>query len=214
MWRFKAPLSGRAGEIRSTDGPSRLNISVTLFPNCVVVPEAGTAVRAKQSGSELRAAQFTEYILIRRSHMASQSHQLRNAAISIVPEFYLAPCCLSTAKCFPSLSLFSVLSAEFKLWVSFLFLFPCSPVPPSLFPSQLMVFLSCTLCVLPTRPSPTLSSVYPGPAHLPGLDVIVIHPYPFAGHELQTGGWMFPCSGVLSDPPSSWHIPLLLGTLG
>lgn len=50
MWRFKAPLSGRSGEIRSTDGPSRLNISVTLFPNCVVVPEAGTAVRAKQSG--------------------------------------------------------------------------------------------------------------------------------------------------------------------
>lgn len=53
MWRFKAPLSGRSGEIRSTDGPSRLNISVTLFPNCVVVPEAGTAVRAKQSGAEL-----------------------------------------------------------------------------------------------------------------------------------------------------------------
>lgn len=66
MWRFKAPLSGRSGEIRSTDGPSRLNISVTLFPNCVVVPEAGTAVRAKQSGAELRAAQFMEYILIRR----------------------------------------------------------------------------------------------------------------------------------------------------
>lgn len=87
MWRFKAPLSGRAGEIRSTDGPSRLNISVTLFPNCVVVPEAGTAVRAKQSGSELRAAQFMEYILIRRSHMASQSYQLQNGAVSIVPEF-------------------------------------------------------------------------------------------------------------------------------
>lgn len=53
MWRFKAPLSGRSGEIRSTDGLSRLNISVTLFPNCVVVPEAGTAVRAEQSGAEL-----------------------------------------------------------------------------------------------------------------------------------------------------------------
>lgn len=87
MWRFKAPLSGRSGEIRSTDGPSRLNISVTLFPNCVVVPEAGTAVRAKQSGAELRAAQFMEYILIRRSHMVSQFYQRRNAAVSIVPEF-------------------------------------------------------------------------------------------------------------------------------
>lgn len=87
MWRFKAPLSGRSGEIRSTDGPSRLNISVTLFPNCVVVPEAGTAVRAKQSGAELRAAQFMEYILIRRSHMVSQFYQLRNGAVSIVPEF-------------------------------------------------------------------------------------------------------------------------------
>lgn len=87
MWRFKAPLSGRSGEIRSTDGPSRLNISVTLFPNCVVVPEAGTAVRAKQSGAELRAAQFMEYILIRRSHMVSQFYQLQNGAVSIVPEF-------------------------------------------------------------------------------------------------------------------------------
>lgn len=56
MWRFKAPLSGRSGEIHSTDGPSRLNISVTLFPNCVVVPEAGTAVRAKQRSAELRAS--------------------------------------------------------------------------------------------------------------------------------------------------------------
>jgi hypothetical protein len=41
-----------------------------------VVPEAGTAVRAKQSSAELGAAQFMEYILIRPSHMASQFYQL------------------------------------------------------------------------------------------------------------------------------------------
>lgn len=68
MWRFKAPLSGRSGEIRSTDGPSRLNISVTLFPNCVVVPEAGTAVRAKQSGGVGSPAVYGIHINMPVSH--------------------------------------------------------------------------------------------------------------------------------------------------
>jgi hypothetical protein len=68
MWRFKAPLSGRSGEIRSTDGPSRLNISVTLFPNCVAVPEAGTAVRAKQSGGAASCTVYGIHINMPVSH--------------------------------------------------------------------------------------------------------------------------------------------------
>lgn len=142
MWRFKASLSGRSGEIRSTDGPSRLNISVTLFPNCVVVPEAGTAVRAKQSGAELRAAQFMEYILIRWSHMVSQFYQLQNGAVFIVPEFCTWHLVFSHLQ---SVYLPSILSSLGKVQVvCFLLLFPYSPVPPSLFPSHLLVFLPCT----------------------------------------------------------------------
>lgn len=139
MWRFKASLSGRSGEIRSTDGPSRLNISVTLFPNCVVVPEAGTAVRAKQSGAELRAAQFMEYILIRWSHMVSQFYQLQNGAVFIVPEFCTWHLVFSHLQ---SVYLPSILSSLGKVQVvCFLFLFPYSPVP---LPSSLHIFwFSC-----------------------------------------------------------------------
>lgn len=138
MWRFKAPLSGRSGEIRGTDGPSRLNISVTLFPNCVVVPEAGAAVRAKQSGAELRAAQFMEYILIRRSHMVSQFYQLQNGAVSIVPEFCTWHLVFSHLQSvyFPSILSLFIRQSSSCVFLS-RFLFPYSPVPPSLFPSRL-----------------------------------------------------------------------------
>ena len=151
MWRFKAPLSGRSGEIRSTDGPSRLNISVTLFPNCVVVPEAGTAVRAKQSGAGLGAAQFMEYILILQSHMVSQFYQLGNGAVSIVSEFctwHLASSCLqSVYRPF-------ILPVSFRQSSSCMFLSHFSlphspvPVPASLcrFPVMHTLCL-CTLCV-------------------------------------------------------------------
>lgn len=145
MWRFKAPLSGRSGEIRSTDGPSRLNISVTLFPNCVVVPEAGTAVRAKQSGAGLGAAQFMEYILILRSHMVSQFYQLGNGAVSIVSEF----CAWHLASSYlQNVYLPFILPVSFRQSSSCVFLSflsstqPCTPCPP-----HSAVFLSCTLCV-------------------------------------------------------------------
>lgn len=128
MWRFKAPLSGRSGEIRSTDGLSRLNISVTLFPNCVVVPEAGTAVRAKQSGAELWAAQFMEYIFIRRSHMVSQFYQLRNGAVSIVPEFCTWHLVFSHLQ---SVYLPFILSLSFRQSSSCVFLSHFSSCPPS-----------------------------------------------------------------------------------
>lgn len=145
MWRFKAPLSGRSGEIRSTDGPSRLNISVTLFPNCVVVPEAGTAVRAKQSGAELRAAQFMEYILIRRSHMVSQFYQLQNGAVSIVPAFRTWHLVLSQPRSVYLPFTLSLFSRQSSGCVFSFFPFPYRPVPPPLFPSQLVIFLPCTL---------------------------------------------------------------------
>lgn len=147
MWRCKAPLSGRSGEIRGTDGPSRLNISVTLFPNCVVVPEAGTAVRAKQSSAGLWAAQFMEYILIRWSHMVSQFYQLGNGAVSIVSEFHtwhLASSCLQ------SVYLPFILPLSFRQSSSCVFLshfsLPHSPVPPALFTWQFSCHAHSVFC--------------------------------------------------------------------
>lgn len=103
MWRFKAPLSGRSGEIRSTDGPSRLNISVTLFPNCVVVPEAGTAVRAKQSCAELLAAVYGIHINTLVSHGITILSAPKGCRLYCSWILHLAPCFLPSAKCLPSL---------------------------------------------------------------------------------------------------------------
>ena len=192
MWRFKAPLSGRSGEIRSTDGPSRLNISVTLFPNCVVVPEAGTAVRAKQSGAGLGAAQFMEYILILRSHMVSQFYQLGSGAVSIVSEFctwHLASSCLQ------SVYLPFILPVSFRQSSSCAFLshfsLPHSPVP---LPASL-----CPFPVMPTRclytlPWPRLSTgsaLCTGPASLPGSDFAVSTHTQFRT-SVQTWSWIVP----------------------
>lgn len=60
----------------------------------------------------------------------------------------------------------------------FLFLFPYSPVPLSLLPSKRVNFLSCTLSVLHTLPSPTISCLCTGPTHLPRLDLIILNSHP------------------------------------
>lgn len=149
MWRFKAPLSGRSGEIRSTDGPSRLNISVTLFPNCVVVPEAGTAVRAKQSCAGLRAAVYGIHINRPVSHGITIL-SARNGAVSIVSEFctgHLASSCLQSV--YPPF----MLPLSFRQSSSCVFLSHSSlHTALHLLPSSLGVFRSCTLCVLYTLP--------------------------------------------------------------
>lgn len=147
MWRCTAPLAGRAGGARRTDGPSRLNISVTSFPNCVVAPEAGTAVRAKQSGAERsrRAAVCGIHINTRVSHGITIRSAPKWRCLHCPWILRLAPCFLSTATRLPSLYPFSVLQAKFKLCVSVLFLFPGCPVPPPLFPSRFRVSLPCML---------------------------------------------------------------------
>lgn len=199
MWRFKAPLSGRSGEIRSTDGPSRLNISVTLFPNCVVVPEAGTAVRAKQSGAERGAAQFMEYILIPRSHLVSQFYQLRNGAVSIVPEFCTWHLVFSHLQSV-YLNPFSLLWAKFKLRVLIsLSLQPCYTFPLTFTAYNLFVMHS----VLHIFPSATMSRLYTGPAHLPVLGLIIIHSHPVQNIPFRFEAEHFLCTQVRSDPPPS-----------
>lgn len=155
MWNSSA-LSGRSGEIRSTDGPSRLNISVTLFPNCVVVPEAGTAVRAKQSCAGLRAAVYGIHIN-RRSHMASQSYQLAMVLSLLFLNSVLGTLLPPVCKCLPSPFM---LPLSFRQSLSCVFLSHSSlhgPAPPALFTGGFPVMH--TLCFVHTPVTKTVHCV-------------------------------------------------------
>lgn len=148
------------------------------------------------------------------SHMVSQFYQLRNGAVSLLflnSALGTLLFCICKVFTFPLSFLF--FRQKFKLYVAFSFLL--SLQPHSTFPLAFPVygfFLSHTLCVLHTRPSPTMASLCTGPAPLPGLGLVITHSHTVRDihSDLRLHS---PLHLGLSAPPSSWHTPLLLTTL-